>query len=287
MKRFHVRHRVVALGAVVALLIAGVTTAAVIVVGPTQTQKTTGLAVAFAGNQQGRHGPAWGVIDRNTIGSPVAELRYGPYSSPGFGGTVSSPPLGTGSLGIEVANFGSGNASAEKVAYGNEVDFLGDPVSGLNQVGFHVFQTNENTQSPGAPGNMPNITLEIDPHVANKAYTSMVWNPDPIPASGTDQWSPYLDATKNAGWYFTNGAVASATHCSMATPCTLANAKAELASNNDGGGPATIDTVAIAKGRDYAWQGAVDGLRINDKVYDFEANGVFARDVTTNSESGG
>jgi hypothetical protein len=39
---------------------------------------------------------------------------------------------------------------------------------------------------------------------------------------------------------------------------------------------ATIYTVAVGKGRDKAWVGAVDGLRINDKTYDFEANGVKA-----------
>lgn len=30
----------------------------------------------------------------------------------------------------------------------------------------------------------------------------------------------------------------------------------------------------MAKGRDYAWQGAVDGLRINGSVFDFEPFGV-------------
>ena len=47
-----------------------------------------------------------------------------------------------------------------------------------------------------------------------------------------------------------------------------------LAANNNGTAPATIGSVAITKGRDYSWQGAVDGLRINDTVYDFEENGV-------------
>ena len=37
---------------------------------------------------------------------------------------------------------------------------------------------------------------------------------------------------------------------------------------------AKIFSVAVAKGRDYAWQGAVDGLRINSTIYDFEPLGV-------------
>ena len=38
---------------------------------------------------------------------------------------------------------------------------------------------------------------------------------------------------------------------------------------------ATILSVAVGKGRDYAWSGAVDGLRVNDTVFDFEERGVF------------
>ena len=48
---------------------------------------------------------------------------------------------------------------------------------------------------------------------------------------------------------------------------------------NDGGEPARIITAAVAKGRDYEWPGAVDGLRINDTVFDFEETGVLARDA--------
>ena len=37
---------------------------------------------------------------------------------------------------------------------------------------------------------------------------------------------------------------------------------------------ATILTVQITKGKDYAFSGAVDKLVINDKTYDFEPFGV-------------
>src|SRR5581483_8599661 len=102
-------------------------------------------------------GAHWGVIDRNTTGSGIAELRAGPYGS--FAFPNSKPPTGVGSLGIEVSdNATSGSPSAEKVAFGNEVDFRGNPVSGLSKVGFRVFQTGENAAIN--PRNMPNITLE-------------------------------------------------------------------------------------------------------------------------------
>ncbi len=38
-------------------------------------------------------------------------------------------------------------------------------------------------------------------------------------------------------------------------------------------------TAAVAKGRDNAWVGAVDGFRINKKLYDFEADGVKDKDA--------
>jgi hypothetical protein len=40
---------------------------------------------------------------------------------------------------------------------------------------------------------------------------------------------------------------------------------------------ATLFSVQITKGRDNAWQGAVDALRINAEVFDFEATGVKVR----------
>jgi hypothetical protein len=46
---------------------------------------------------------------------------------------------------------------------------------------------------------------------------------------------------------------------------------------NDGGDAPTILSFAVTKGRDNMWIGAVDGLRLNDRIYDFEADGVKER----------
>ena len=62
-----------------------------------------------------------------------------------------------------------------------------------------------------------------------------------------------------------------ATGCNQATPCPYAAAMAAL---NDGGDPPATYTFAVSKGRDSMWIGAVDGVRYNGKVYDFEADGV-------------
>ena len=228
---------------------------------------SSAIAATMKGDAKSEH---WGVIDRNTIGSPVGALRDGPFSLTSTG-DVSAPPFGKGSLGIEVAN------GTEKVAFGNETDFAGDPVSGLTAVGYSVFRTGEDI-GYGGTSNLPNITFEVDPNISPLVhYSSLVWVPDgsAIPAN---VWSPYIDATTNGYWYFTNGATATATGCTQAGSCTsLAAVQAGLASAGSTG--AVILSVAVAKGRDSQFQGAVDGLRINDRIYDFEADGVKSKNA--------
>ena len=50
---------------------------------------------------------------------------------------------------------------------------------------------------------------------------------------------------------------------------TFEDAKAEFPN-------AEVLSVMVSKGRDFAWQGAVDALRVNDAVFDFEEYGVTA-----------
>ncbi|MFN8112364.1 MAG: hypothetical protein U0R51_04105 [Solirubrobacterales bacterium] len=223
-----------------------------------------------AGNPATYNGANWSIIDRNTEGSPVGALRAGPSFGTNAG---EKPPLGVGSLGLETAD------GTEKVAFGNQVDFAGDPVSGLDQVGFSYFVTGEDLGRYAA--NAPNITLEIDPSVASKNYTSMVYVP-PAPANAAQQWVN-VDADADAGggssgWWFSNGAVAAATNCGQgAAPqhfCSLDEAQQALVTANDGGPAAAIGSIAIAKGKDYQFQGAADALRINNEVFDFEPFGV-------------
>ena len=214
-------------------------------------------------------GARWGVIARNTIGSGVADLRAGPYGSFGVTGPSAKPPSGIGSLGIQVSDSAtSGSPPAEKVAFGNEVDFFGDSVSGLSQAGFHVFQTGENAAIDSR--NMPNISLEINPRTGS-SFSTMVWVPDAAPV--TNRWSGFINATTTGDWYFT-GSAGTATGCNQTTMCSFAGAKSALAANQVGSTPASIYTVAVTKGRDNTWAGAVDSLRINGTVYNFEPYGV-------------
>jgi hypothetical protein len=197
----------------------------------------------------------WGVQSRNVIGSPDIDLRDGP----------ATPPLGKGSLKFLVGS------NAEKAAYGNEQDFFGQPVSGLTAVGFRVYTTGENNVA-GSP-NMPSIVFEIDPNLTASAtnFSSLVFVPN---NSASNQWSPYIDATQaGSGFWFMTGAAGTATGCNQTTTCTFAAMQTKL---TDGGDEATILTLGVTKGRDFAWQGAIDGLRINSQVFDFEATGVTA-----------
>lgn len=218
----------------------------------------------------------WGVILRNTIGSAIGELRPGPFGSFGVTGAAGEPPFGEGSVGLQVKD------GTEKVAFGNEVDFFGDDPTAIDEVGFQVFQTGESCGFSGGvcttPRNMPNITFELDPNVGGASnavnYTSLVYVPDGVPAAERDRWSAYIDATATGGdWYFTNGTLGTQTGCNQTTYCDWDQVKTAL---NDAGNTAAaaIYTVAVGKGRDSAWVGAVDGLRLGDTIYDFEPLGV-------------
>jgi hypothetical protein len=202
----------------------------------------------------------WGVINRNTIHSPTVELRSGPFDA----------PVGDGSLNLAVAD------GTEKAAYGNEVDFAGKPLD-LDAVGFHVYTTGENADAPA--DNMPSIAFEIDPNVSAVAsnYSSLVFTPA---ESAPNAWSGYIDATTTGLWGLTGSAFnspATKDNCGLNGPrCTFAEVMAFL---DDGGEPATMLSAAISKGRDFEFHGAVDGLRINGTVFDFEETGVVERDA--------
>ena len=161
---------------------------------------------------------------------------------------------------------------AEKATYGNEVDFVGDLFQDLTAVGFHLYTTPENISAGGAR-NLPAITLEVDPNRTGVGanFASLVFVPPAIPPL---VWSNYIDAMTTGQWGGT-GSAFTGTPCDInGTLCNFTQLKTLL---NDGGDPAIIATVAVSKGRDYSFQGAVDGLRINNTVYDFEETGVVER----------
>lgn len=203
-------------------------------------------------------GPNWSLVDRNVVGNAIAYLRAGPSAGPGLGNV--QPPMGSGSLGIH-----TGSAD-DKAVFGNQVDFAGDPVSGLTTVSYSVFATGEDLGTN--PANLPGVSFEIHPGSVNGGaplpYSTLVY----VPVQGTANVWQKQDASTAKQWFLT-GSAGTASHCNQGPDgyCTLAEVSAAMPD-------ATILSTQITKGRDYAFTGAVDALRINDQVYDFEPFGV-------------
>ena len=203
-------------------------------------------------------GAHWSIIDRNVEGNGASYLRPGPDQA----------PLGQGSLGLRTAG------GTDKAAFGNQVDFAGQALGSVTEIGFSVFTTGENIGRSSTSPNMPSIAIEVDPtgtgDTTGPNYSTLVF----IPKNTMPGWAS-IDATDSAtgfqggGWYYT-GAAGTASNCTQTTFCTFARAKAAFPS-------ASILTVGVTKGRDFAFSGAVDALRLNDKVFDFEPLGVYTR----------
>ncbi|HEY4097699.1 MAG TPA: hypothetical protein VGM33_19405 [Baekduia sp.] len=189
----------------------------------------------------------WGTLYRNTIGSPAITLD----AAPGL------PPYGTGSLGFLVG-------SDEKAAYGNEIDFAGDALSDITQLGYSLYATGEDLAlSTTTAANAPGVSVEVDPTGTADGtapnYATLVYLP-PVTVL-PNAWTT-LDTTQDARWYYT-GAAGTQSGCDQITYCTFEQAKNAFPD-------ATVLSVSVTKGRDFAFQGAVDGVQVNDTIYDFE-----------------
>ena len=194
-------------------------------------------------------GPTWSIVDRNVIGNGDSYLRAGP------GG---EPPLGMGSLGIRTGS------PTDKAAFGNEVDFFGDPLTDLSEVSYSVYTTGENNALYAENG--PSVTFEVDPtgqgDTTAPNYASLTFVPTALTANA---WTE-LDASTAKRWFLT-GAAGTSSSCNQTTYCTLDEVRTAFPN-------ATLLTAQITKGRDYAFSGAVDALTIGSTTYDFEPFGV-------------
>ena len=107
-------------------------------------------------------------------------------------------PLGDGALNLTVRD------GTEKVAYGNETDFVGDDFSAVDAVGFRVYTTGENTaKAPAGTPNMPGIIFEIDPNVTARRPTTR--RRSSCPGTRRRTLEPYIDATTTGHWGLTGG----------------------------------------------------------------------------------
>ena len=217
----------------------------------------------------------WGVIGRNTIGSPVATYRVGPYGRTGADDFSADepPPFGVGSLQLYVDGTNGAQTGNEKVSFGNESDFAGLLIDNIATLGYWVY-AGEDTLTGHA---LPSVALEVNPDANGQTYAQILYLPEASTAPSqpatrlTNTWQRYNALATGNRWSSTTDLAAGTTLCHT-TSCTWSELLAQL-------GPAAAVTfsVGISKGRDNEFTGSIDGLQLNDTVYDFEPDGTWAR----------
>jgi hypothetical protein len=239
--------------------------------GPRGSKGDTG-DIGLPGLSATYEGADWSTIDRNVLGNGDSDLRAGP-------GFNLDGAFGIGSLGIRTGT------TIDKTSFGNSRLFGGVLVKNLTTVGFSHFTTRENW-ARGA-GNLPNLAIEIDPNVAawDTSYSSLVFVPAAMTEPESDSKWTAVDAVASGKWGLTGSRITG--DCRLDGPlCTFAQIKAALNDDADGddddpSNDAVITySVAFSKGSgNPAFSGAVDGLMINNQMFDFEPFGVVVTDI--------
>ncbi|MEU8267474.1 hypothetical protein AB0B89_09920 [Sphaerisporangium sp. NPDC049002] len=172
------------------------------------------------------------------------------------------PPYGVGSLGIIVSD-------TDTIAFGNETDFAELPISDITILKYWAFA---GTNSP-ADVSPPGINIEVDPNVGSTDYATLIYLPDTStsPSAPAPQlpntWQQYDTGAAGSQWY-ASGATGSLINCTISSPCSFDVLKSRL--------PDAVITLSLgfAKGMGSPFIGAIDGLQVNNTIYDFEPFGV-------------
>ncbi|WP_344946866.1 hypothetical protein [Sphaerisporangium flaviroseum] len=170
------------------------------------------------------------------------------------------PPYGLGSLGLIVGD------SPDKIAFGNETNFAELPVSDLITLKYWAY-----AGTTSATVSVPGLSIEVDPNVGTTDYANLIYLPDSstTPSAPGSQlpntWQQYDASAAGSQWYAT-GATGILINCTLASPCTFDQLKARL--------PDAVITLSLGFTMDTPFIGAVDGLQVNNTLYDFEPLGV-------------
>jgi hypothetical protein len=194
----------------------------------------------------------------------------------GSGAMVSgpeNPPLGQGSANLIVDSTG-GEILAKAGYQGLRLDEI-------TNLEYSTYRT--------AGGDALAIALQfnIDADVtdANNAFQGrLVYEPYYTHTVLTGEWQTWspMDDAGAGNWWFSNGALAAASGCSIATPCTWSEV---LAAFPNAGIHNTLGAVILKAGGGWVggFDGNVDALTINDDTYDFEfANAPISKDDCKN-----
>lgn len=207
----------------------------------------------------------WSVVDRNVQGSGDSYLRAGP--SFGLPTNVKGPPLGVGSLGIRTGSDvdALGN-TPDKAAFGNQADFVGQPFSGLTAVSYSIFATGEDLSA--SLSNTPSISFEVS--FTGLDFHTIFYQPS-LRAVDANRWT-FKDAAADPDPHWGISGVPGTTCDQNGALCTFDQVQDFLAQNAP---DAAILTVQITKGSGQPpFSGAVDALKLNADVFDFEPFGV-------------
>jgi hypothetical protein len=216
----------------------------------------------------------WGVVGRNTIGSPAAYFRVGPWGrASGYAATIP-PPLGDGSLGVHVEGVNGTASSAEKLSFGDETTFADLPVRSISTLSYWVY-TGEDVFTNHS---LPTLSIEANPDANGATYTTLVYLPDgsaapsaPSPRA-VSAWQKYDTLAAGNKWHSTADLDPNTTLCQISNPCTFSYLVVQMGPN-----ACVSFSLAITKGRDNEFTGAVDAVTVNGTSYDFEPEGVVAR----------
>jgi hypothetical protein len=168
--------------------------------------------------------------------------------------------LGVGSLGIRTG------ATSDKSSFGNQVDFVGQPFSGVTAVSYSIFATGEDLSA--SLTNTPSISFELSFNGLD--FHTLFYQPS-LRAIDANRWT-FKDAAADPDPHWGLSGVPGTTCDQNGALCTFQQVQDFLAANAP---DAKILTVQITKGSGQPpFSGAVDALKINTDVFDFEPFGV-------------
>jgi hypothetical protein len=156
--------------------------------------------------------------------------------------------------------------SPDEIAFGNETDFAELPLSGITALKYWAYAGTSSLDDVSVPG----LSIEVDPNVGSTDYSNLIYLPDTSAgpsAPGTrlpGTWQQYDASAAGSQWYAT-GATGALIGCTLLSPCTFDELKTRL--------PAAVITLSLGFTEGDPFIGALDGLQVNNTVYDFEPLG--------------
>lgn len=192
-------------------------------------------------------------------------------------GFVEETPTGSGEMvaGPGATFYGNGSAKLVVNSTGGVIlakaDYLGLRLDEITDLKYSTYRTS------GGEALAVALQLNFDSDLtdANDSWQGrLVYEPYHTQTVSADLWQTWdtlndAAGTASGNWWFSNGTLATNSGCSMATPCTWQEIKTAFP---NGGVHNTLGAVNLKAGGGWTggFDGNVDGLIINEDVYDFE-----------------